>query len=555
MQPRQSTALTGLLTTTVLLAWALEASAGTQVEEAWVARYDRGFGHDTAKFIAVDRAGNVYVAGDASRPPCDMMCEDFGTLKYGPDGTRLWEAFFFGTGNIMDSVGFLAIDGESNVYVTGTVFFEGQRDSATVKYDEDGKEVWSARIDTGGNDVGGRLVLDEAQNVYLAASLGGGNEKGHDAALVKYDNDGKELWRALFDGGEGMDDFANGLVMGPDGNLYVAGISKLSAGLEYVTLKYDPAGNRLWVARFSDPILGDGPVGPAVDSGGNVYIAGVLGLNAGERDILLVKYAPDAKEIWSRTYAGAPGGDDRPARLVIGPSGHLYVAGTVLGGARAEGGTDSDMVLLKYDLEGNKVFSLSYQGFGGGYDAAAGLAVDKEGNAYVTGTSVQDGTEQDVTTLKYDASGNLIWSAFYDGLSNMSDRGNAIVLDSSGNVYVTGESYGTPTADGTQMDYVTIKYVQSALPAVPFVRGDADASGKVDISDAIYTLLYLFRGGAAPSCLEALDAIDDGKVNISDAIFLLVYLFVGGLTPTDPFAACGADPTEDALGCGSFPQC
>jgi hypothetical protein len=88
-----------------------------------------------------------------------------------------------------------------------------------------------------------------------------------------------------------------------------------------------------------------------------------------------------------------------------------------------------------------------------------------------------------------------------------------------------------------------------------YLRADANSDGKGDISDAIFTLVHLFRGGEGPACLDAADVTDDGKVDITDPIFLLAYLFAGGLRPADPFGACGRDPTEDGLDCAEFLKC
>jgi hypothetical protein len=81
-----------------------------------------------------------------------------------------------------------------------------------------------------------------------------------------------------------------------------------------------------------------------------------------------------------------------------------------------------------------------------------------------------------------------------------------------------------------------------------FLRGDADASGKAEITDAIYTLNALFLGGALPVCPDAADADDDGSLAITDAVYLLNYLFLAGKSPPPPGPdACAADPTGDGL--------
>src|SRR5262245_51307816 len=97
----------------------------------------------------------------------------------------------------------------------------------------------------------------------------------------------------------------------------------------------------------------------------------------------------------------------------------------------------------------------------------------------------------------------------------------------------------------------------SALPASPFLRGDADGSGLVDISDSIRTFQFLFVGGAGElSCEDAADANDDGTLDISDAIAVLGFLFLGNVRIPFPGAAsCGEDPTPDRLTCVVHPLC
>lgn len=88
-----------------------------------------------------------------------------------------------------------------------------------------------------------------------------------------------------------------------------------------------------------------------------------------------------------------------------------------------------------------------------------------------------------------------------------------------------------------------------------FRRGDVDATGSIELTDAIGILLYLFLRGPPPSCQKSADADDDGAVSIADAVYLLDHLFRGGDGPPAPGSVCGKDPTEDALGCRLHPPC
>ena len=84
-----------------------------------------------------------------------------------------------------------------------------------------------------------------------------------------------------------------------------------------------------------------------------------------------------------------------------------------------------------------------------------------------------------------------------------------------------------------------------------FVRGDTSMDSKVDVSDAVGTLNYLFASGLATShCKDAMDANDDGTVNIADPVFTLGFLFSGGLVIPPPYPLPGADRSEDQLRCG-----
>jgi hypothetical protein len=95
----------------------------------------------------------------------------------------------------------------------------------------------------------------------------------------------------------------------------------------------------------------------------------------------------------------------------------------------------------------------------------------------------------------------------------------------------------------------------SDMGAIPFtsgssfVRADSDSSGVVNITDAIVTLDYLFRGAVSPRCLDSADANDDGQVDIVDPVFTILALFAGGAQPPTPYPAAGTDPTPDGLGC------
>jgi len=91
-----------------------------------------------------------------------------------------------------------------------------------------------------------------------------------------------------------------------------------------------------------------------------------------------------------------------------------------------------------------------------------------------------------------------------------------------------------------------------------FRRGDADAGGGIpNLTDAVFTLNYLFMSGATPTCPDAADADDNGQVSITDAVYLLNYLFMSGPQPPSPGPdTCGPDvDITDTLGPCVYTTC
>ncbi|MCH7904229.1 MAG: SBBP repeat-containing protein [Armatimonadetes bacterium] len=160
------------------------------------------------------------------------------------------------------------------------------------------------------------------------------------------------------------------------------------------------------------------------------------------------------QEEWVARYNGAANGSDTASVIAVDSAGNVYVTGSSVGS-----GTHLDYATLKYDSDGNQLWERRYDGSYGGAsnrpDFANALAVDSAGNVYVTGDSYgSHSTLRDYATLKYDSDGNLLWTRRYNGPGSSTDQARAIAVDSEGNVYVTGNSVGS----GTGHDYATLKY-------------------------------------------------------------------------------------------------
>ncbi|MEM7262053.1 MAG: PKD domain-containing protein [Planctomycetota bacterium] len=114
------------------------------------------------------------------------------------------------------------------------------------------------------------------------------------------------------------------------------------------------------------------------------------------------------------------------------------------------------------------------------------------------------------------------------------------------NIYTVDGVSVLPTLVAGEVEIIPFTF---PLPPL-FLRGDVDANGVNEITDAINLLGFLFSGGATPSCMDAADANDTGIVDVSDVVYILNFLFAGGAIVPPPYPNLGLDPTPDTLpGC------
>ncbi|MEO0092843.1 MAG: SBBP repeat-containing protein, partial [candidate division WOR-3 bacterium] len=230
-----------------------------------------------------------------------------------------------------------------------------------------------------------------------------------------------QLWIARYQGPYGQD-YAKALAIDNLKNVYVTGASQ-GPGTGYIndfaTIKYDSLGNEQWVAQYNgSPIRNwqDEARAIAVDANG-VYVTGYISRHQLEdsSDYCTIKYNKATGDtIWVRRYNGLENKCDQAYDLALDNLGNIYVTGK---SKNANG--DFDYLTIKYSPEGEELWTARYDNpNGNGWDIAYSLAVDNNGNVYVTGTSYDLTTYYDCVTIKYSTTGVLQWVRRYSYQDN-----------------------------------------------------------------------------------------------------------------------------------------
>ncbi len=168
---------------------------------------------------------------------------------------------------------------------------------------------------------------------------------------------------------------------------------------------------------------------------------------------MTIKYNSAGIEQWIARYNGTGDSDDEAKAIALDIQGNVYITG------KSDGvfPTGADFLTIKYNPDGDTLWIRRYNGPGNGSDVAECIAVDTSGNVYVSGYGYYSDTYKDYLTVKYNTDGDQIWVAHFAGTGGNEDAITSMAIDGENNLYVTGFNFNS----GTEEDYLTIKYVQS----------------------------------------------------------------------------------------------
>ena len=449
-------------------------------------------GWDYGNAIALDSSGNIYVAGRSNATwnsgnddaPLHGYSGgyDIVVLKLDSTGAYQWHTFY-GSSTQTDNADAIAIDSNDNVYVAGNSY-----------------ATWR-----GPNS-------ESPKNAYTS---------GADLFLLKLNSDGAYQWHTFYGGSS--DDFAKGVAIDSNNNVYVTGYSLAAwneTGLtpnnafvgdqNLFALKLDSAGVYQWHTFYGPEASGTNKAegnGIAIDSDNNVYIVGSgIGAWLGDGnaaplhpytgsaiEILVLKLNSDGAYQW-HTFYGSDGGDNAYS-ITIDDSNNLYVSGasnkTWLGDGDTNpkndvAGTSFNIAVLKLSSAG----AYQWHTFHGGTSRAYGygITLDSNGNLYVTGQSQTSswtgpaneeplhpflsGIDNATTVLALKSTGEYDWHTFYGDYSATG------IVNSGDTVYVAGYTYNSwqgdddtdplhpfTGADSTAFDIMVMAY--DVTPDIP----------------------------------------------------------------------------------------
>ncbi len=379
------------------------------------------------------------------------------TLNIFSQVNQQWVNTYTTPGNNSDRVFAITVDVSGNVIVAGSCFETASRnDCYTVKYSPEGQLLWVQRYNGPVNmdDIGTDIITDNAGNIYVTGySQGAGTEM--DCFIVKYDSSGVQKWSQRYDAA-GKRDQAFSICIDNMANIFITGES-VFAGIneDLVTIKYDSSGNQIWMQSYNGP--GNSyDVGRKIktDDSGNVYVAAYsVGMGTSE-DFATIKYDNSGAVKWINRYDNG-GKTDRTSSLIVNGSGSLYVIGTSNSTIN-----NMDGLIIKYGINGNEEWVKLFNGPDNLNDHLNAIDLDNSGNLYITGSSNTYSSRYNFATMKYDPNGTQLWVNYYNGPSNNEDASYDIKVDNSGNCYVTGTSMDT-IAYWAGIRSLTMKYDNS----------------------------------------------------------------------------------------------
>jgi hypothetical protein len=365
---------------------------------------------------ALDEEGNMYVTGWTVDP---NSSGNYGTIKYDKDGKKIWSKWYDGPQKGFDCAEAVALDRQGNVYVSGSIQLTPKRHGtfnagyATIKYDAHGNELWTALYEEPAKHKDSALLaVDNNGNSIVAGRCKKEDSSfNYDFLTIMYDTKGKQLWTAIYDGPGYSVDMPSDLTADNYGNVYVAGCSMgKDHDYDFAVAKYNESGDTLWVARYEEEGKKCSPDALVVDDSGNVYVTGDCTDWKTYAYIVTIKYDNKGGQLWSKTYR-------KPNELIY--SGDIATDGA--GNIYVYGSTNDGPVLIQYDAGGKQKWATLHQEKAYLSSGTLGqMFSDIQDDIYLTAfVTAETPTWTSCLIIKYDLHGNKKWSKTFDSIQDL----------------------------------------------------------------------------------------------------------------------------------------
>lgn len=335
----------------------------------WPQIYNGG-SDDEAWGMAIDSQNNIIVTGysvDKSISRANIF-----TIKYDNEGNEIWNISY---DSGIDDVGFdVTVDSEDNIIIIG---FSGSSNNwngnfIVIKYNKDGIKQWSRTYRKGISSFAGGIVTDSNDNIIISGSTGDINQMNVSAWTIKIDSNGNEIWNKVFR--ESWSDFSLGITIGPENNIITVGITiSPMIGGGFSLVNYDENGNVIWWRSYG----GNQGWDLAIDSKGNIIMVGDY--YSDEDDYLnwfIIKCDNKGETLWIQEYDS--GQSDSPMSVAIDSYDNVIVGGS----SSFSKYQNYEHCLIIYDQDGTELCMKRPEIMGSLMD----VAVDHSDTIVVTGS-------------------------------------------------------------------------------------------------------------------------------------------------------------------------
>jgi len=217
-----------------------------------------------------------------------------GVLYYNTSGTLVASKFSTSTSSGIDQVNDMVTDSAGNIYIAGAIPVTGQGYNYDIIKLNSSLDLSWERTYSGSSsldDIATGIKVDGSGNVYISGTSATSTE-GKNIVNLKYNSSGTLQWSRTYNNILNKDDEANALAMDASGNIYIAGsCATESDSTNYLTMKYDAAGNLLWtIQSVGNAHLDDKATNLVIDNNGDIIVTGESRTSAGNFEYLTIKY-------------------------------------------------------------------------------------------------------------------------------------------------------------------------------------------------------------------------------------------------------------------------